>query len=183
MTHEILHIAERTIDYHCRMAGSWASKEALAELAENPDDVEKCQRQRASHLQAADTIRAMIKLLKKRQSNQTFTPPTIIDVVAFAKEHEDIKGRWPVGDIKAWWNHFQSNGWLVSGKTKMKDWKSAALNGFKNWAERNPGKANGKPNGSEPDGWRAYLKGIGRQYVEFKYAPDHLRVDFRNGSD
>ena len=32
----------------------------------------------------------------------------------------------------AFYNHFQSNGWLVSGKAKMVDWE-AALRG---WVER-----------------------------------------------
>ena len=30
------------------------------------------------------------------------------------------------------YNHFESNGWLVGGKAKMKDWKAAA----RNWIKR-----------------------------------------------
>lgn len=31
-------------------------------------------------------------------------------------------------DAEKFFNHFQSNGWLVGGKSKMKDWKAAARN-------------------------------------------------------
>lgn len=181
MTPELQAKADHTADYHTRMANHWASKAALAAHSGNEDDVEKCNRQRQSHLDAADTIRALLRLVNKRSTpaSRTFTPPTLIEVIAFAKEHDDVKGAWPVADIKAWWNHFQSNGWKVSGKTPMKDWKAAALNGFKNWRERNPGKAAGPPVAhSDPDGWVAYLKSVKLPWVAYKYAADHVKSEF-----
>ena len=33
-----------------------------------------------------------------------------------------------ITDLKKFYNYFQSNGWLVGGRTKMKDWKAAARN-------------------------------------------------------
>lgn len=32
-------------------------------------------------------------------------------------------------DFAAWFDHFESNGWRVSGKTPMKDWRAALRNG------------------------------------------------------
>jgi hypothetical protein len=186
MNPELLQNANSAIDYHSRMASNWASKEALADLAQNPDDVEKCQRQRASHLKAADTIRSMIKLLQRKPSSKTFVPPTLIEVIAFAKEHEDIKGRWPIGDIKSWFGHFNDVGWVIGRGKKMVDWKGTALNGFKNWCEKYPEKANGSPTTRDPDGWLEYLNGIGHSLIAYRYAPDHLKTDFRShlkGSD
>lgn len=171
---------EKTIDYHTRMASSWSSKQALAEHAGNDDDVEKCARQRQSHLEAADAIRSAVRSLKRKASSQTFTPPTVEEVFAFSQQHSDIAGRWPLPDIKAWWNHFQSNGWLVSGKAKMKDWKAAALNGFKRWKEEHPQAATaGTAKAGDPDGWRKFLAVRRRPYVEFRFAPDQLKSDFR----
>ena len=37
--------------------------------------------------------------------------------------------KFPAIEAEKFYNYFQSNGWLVGGKTKMKDWKAAA----KNW--------------------------------------------------
>jgi hypothetical protein len=36
-------------------------------------------------------------------------------------------------DVESWWDHFESNGWKVAGRTPMKCWKSALRN-----AKRNP---------------------------------------------
>jgi hypothetical protein len=39
----------------------------------------------------------------------------------------DEKGYPPV-EAEKFFNYFQSNGWLVGGRSKMKDWKAAARN-------------------------------------------------------
>ena len=43
--------------------------------------------------------------------------------MAFSKEKKATEI-----DAQKFYNHFQSNGWLVGGKSKMKDWKAAARN-------------------------------------------------------
>lgn len=35
----------------------------------------------------------------------------------------------PSADVDAWFDHFESNGWKVSGKAAMKDWRAALRNG------------------------------------------------------
>ncbi len=41
-------------------------------------------------------------------------------------------------EAEKFYNHFQSNGWLVGGKSKMKDWKAAARNWMLNAQKYNP---------------------------------------------
>ena len=41
-------------------------------------------------------------------------------------------------EAEKFYNHFQSNGWLVGGKSKMKDWKAAARNWMLNAVKYNP---------------------------------------------
>lgn len=36
--------------------------------------------------------------------------------------------QWPSTEAEKFFNYFQSNGWLVGGKTPMKDWQAAARN-------------------------------------------------------
>ena len=50
-------------------------------------------------------------------------PPEVSNVIAFFKEKKASEI-----DAEKFYNHFQSNGWLVGGKSKMKDWKAAARN-------------------------------------------------------
>lgn len=52
------------------------------------------------------------------------------------------------------WDHFESNGWKVGGKTAMKNWHSAA----KNWVRRS-NKQNGNTNGKRSKGDRSLAAG------------------------
>jgi hypothetical protein len=42
-------------------------------------------------------------------------------------------------EAEKFFNHFESNGWLVGGKTKMKNWEAAARNWILNSGKFNPG--------------------------------------------
>ena len=53
----------------------------------------------------------------------TEIPPERETVLEFFKENNS-----PIIEAEKFYNHFQSNGWLVGGKSKMKDWKAAARN-------------------------------------------------------
>lgn len=58
----------------------------------------------------------------------TFVAPSVGEVVAYCRE----KNLTAV-DAGAFVDHFESNGWKVGGKTKMKDWQAAV----RNWDRRN----------------------------------------------
>jgi hypothetical protein len=51
-------------------------------------------------------------------------------------------------DAEKFFNHFESNGWLVGGKSKMKNWQAAARNWIsrsEEYTKRSLSLSNGKP--------------------------------------
>ena len=60
-------------------------------------------------------------------------PPRLDDVKAF---FETMK--IDAVESERFFNHFQSNGWLVGGKSKMKNWQASAKNWILNLAAFNP---------------------------------------------
>jgi hypothetical protein len=60
---------------------------------------------------------------KKGMDDSMIIPPEWSNVVLFFNE----KNATAI-EAEKFFNHFQSNGWLVGGKSKMKDWKAAARN-------------------------------------------------------
>lgn len=45
-------------------------------------------------------------------------------------------------EAEKFFNHFQSNGWMVGGRSQMKDWKAASRNWILNWKKFNSNKTN-----------------------------------------
>ncbi len=70
---------------------------------------------------------------KKPRSKQPFHPPILDEVVDLFKSENQ-----PEIEARRFFNHFQSNGWKVGGKTPMKDWKAAAHNWILNINKFNP---------------------------------------------
>ena len=62
-----------------------------------------------------------------RKTQKRFSPPSQNEVINFFKEKKAT-----TEDAEKFFNHFESNGWKVGGKTKMKDWQAAA----RNWIKR-----------------------------------------------
>src|SRR5690606_7812639 len=58
----------------------------------------------------------------KKEKEEKFQP-TIEDVKAYFQENN-----FPEIEAQKFFNYFSSNGWLVGGKTEMKDWQAAARN-------------------------------------------------------
>ena len=63
---------------------------------------------------------------KENIKEKRFTPPTLEEVQAYCEANSIIM------DAAAFYDYFSSNGWKVSGRAAMKDWKAAA----RNWARR-----------------------------------------------
>ena len=72
-----------------------------------------------THLDAEKNTKK--KLREKKGTEQI--PPDWELVMAFFKDKQI-----PLVEAEKFYNHFQCNGWLVGGKSKMKDWKAAASN-------------------------------------------------------
>lgn len=76
------------------------------------------------------------KLREKKGTNEANSiPPDWENVLQFFKENNATEI-----DAQKFYNHFQSNGWLVGGKSKMKNWKAAASNWMLNSQKFNQNK-------------------------------------------
>jgi len=64
------------------------------------------------------------KKLRKKKEISEIIPPQLSDVKNFFKDAGVSEN-----EGERFYNHFQSNGWLVGGKSKMKNWQASA----KNW--------------------------------------------------
>ena len=73
-------------------------------------------------------------------SDSSFPPP-----FEYLKIYFDEKGHSSV-EAEKFYNYYQSNGWLVGGRTKMKDWKAAARNWILNIPKFSPKSNTGKVN-------------------------------------
>ena len=62
-----------------------------------------------------------------------FTPPTTEEIKEYLTEK---KKEWPPKFIcyyaEKFWNYYESIGWLISGRAKMKNWKAAFCNQWQN---------------------------------------------------
>lgn len=85
-------------------------------------------------------------------------------VIPTKEESESYAGeiRMPKVEADKFYDHFESNGWKVGGKSAMKSWQAAMRNWRRNWAEKNPvaarnmAPATKKPQG-DPAGWEDWL--------------------------
>lgn len=60
---------------------------------------------------------------KQKNIKERFIAPDIAQIQSYFLEKENT-----TTEAERFLNYYQSNGWLVGGKTKMKDWKAAARN-------------------------------------------------------
>lgn len=67
------------------------------------------------------------KPIKQGRDKSRFAPPQLDEVKGFFLEEKSTTDQ-----AEQFHNHFESNGWLVGGKAKMKDWNAAA----RNWIKR-----------------------------------------------
>lgn len=124
------------------------------------------------------------KLKAKGHKANDFKPPAWEAVLDYAKSKHPA---WPVLDVKSWFNHFETVGWVIGKDKPMRSWERAADNGFHRWSRENPGKARAAesaqkcPDG-DPSGWREFLKSIHRPYKEYRYEMDFLKEQFRKQS-
>lgn len=171
------------------MEAGAAVAEAKAKLHDKAGELEEKERQlgraaRARHF--GGVARHFHAVVKRRDKQAAFTPPTVTEVIAFSQADETCHG-WPLDDVKSWWRHFESNGWRIKGGAKMKDWKCAAQNGASRWKRDNaqaarkdsPRRPVATPGGKkDPDGWRDFLRTIKREYEPYEFAPGFLQRDF-----
>lgn len=77
------------------------------------------------------TLGEQEKPTAKTQKRTVFIKPVIEDLKAYFQELNS-------SDYEAFFDHFESNGWMVGGKSKMVDWKASARNWIRNSKRFNP---------------------------------------------
>jgi len=80
-------------------------------------------------------------------------PPVWEEVLLFFKEKNNSEI-----EAQKFYNHFQSNGWLVGGKSKMKDWKAAARNWMLNANKFQPKSNTPQPNHLQTSNYKNYAE-------------------------
>ena len=80
-------------------------------------------------------------------------PPIFEEILPFFKEKNNSEI-----EAQKFYNHFQSNGWLVGGKAKMKDWKAAARNWMLNANKFQPKSNTPQPNHLQTSNYKNYAE-------------------------
>lgn len=171
-----------------RLAAAAAVSEAKSEqykLKGEPDNAMRETKRAEDAEHFATVCRYFASILatrsKRNGGSPRFTPPTLAEVLLFVASDAELLA-WPEPDVRAWFDHFNSNGWKVSGRTKMVDWKAAARNGARMWKRRtgttSAPKALIDPGSADPTGWREWTKGRGK-YEPYKFAPDWVKTAFK----
>lgn len=94
------------------------------------------------------------KLREKKGSEPVGKIPPIFEaVLPFFKEKNNSEI-----EAQKFYNHFQSNGWLVGGKSKMKDWKAAARNWMLNANKFQPKTNTPQPNHLQTLNYKNYAE-------------------------
>lgn len=164
----------RCADWHDAHAALALAKAAEHHHAGERDDFLKQQARAEGHASYAEIIReAHAVITRKERARANPNAPTIEELLAFAKELG-----WPQPDAEAWFDHFNSNGWKVSGTTPMKDWRAAARNGFRRWKAAHQPAAKSAAVHADPEGWQTFLKSINRKPEEYRYVADWLKTEF-----
>src|SRR5690554_3462774 len=99
----------------------YSSKKASRDELNSSDTSDTPKKAGKDDLQSSDSSK------KTKTTKKKFSPPDLKEVKTFFHEN---KSSYQVGET--FFNHFESNGWLVGGRAKMKNWKAAA----RNWITR-----------------------------------------------
>lgn len=75
----------------------------------------------------------------RTEQNSVDTPATVDDVIAYSRT---LGKEIPNEECHKFYDHFSSNGWKVSGKAPMKDWKASFRNWVRNIGAYGPAKKN-----------------------------------------
>lgn len=77
------------------------------------------------------------KKLREKKEIGEIIPPNLEDVKVYFMNLDSVEN-----EAERFYNHFQSNGWLVGGKSKMKNWQASARNWIMNAQSFNTIQAN-----------------------------------------
>lgn len=159
--------------------GDKAEAKARELVAKGGDEAKGCLKFMEQCRYFKDVCEQGASKLRSKEKAGRFIAPTFPEVIQYCREHKTLRF-WPTDDVRAWWNHFEANGWRVGGKTPMKSWHSAAENGYRNYSLKNPNRIHSpNGNGHDPDGWREWIIDTKGRYKPFREAHAYERTDFQ----
>lgn len=129
-------ILQELVEQLVRAAEVCRTRSESHEHAGETVEAEKFRNRRLKNLASADAVRSVLKAAgpkKEAAKGKPFTPPSDADCVLYGEEIG-----LPKSEAMRFHDHFQSNGWKVSGKAPMKDWQSAMRNWMRSWKDRQP---------------------------------------------
>jgi len=133
---------QKTSGGTCISIRNWSKfQEADQPIDQRPTNDRPTTDQRLTTIQEGKEVKNL--RIKEKGVVNKFTPPELLEVVNYFFLKESNKD-----DAEKFHDHFTSNGWLVSGKAKMKDWQASARNWIKNskkWNKENGTKHSNKP--------------------------------------
>lgn len=95
-----------------------AFKEKLEEKEKKGIDIPKTENNAKKSQESG--LKTKVAENSQPKTKKKFQKPTVEEIQAYIKEANLTKV-----DANAFFDHFESNGWLISGKAPMKDWKAA----------------------------------------------------------
>jgi len=120
------------------MTNSPAMRQFIEDVRTRHDIVRKCQPRIEEDKKKNRIDKSKANAKKSAQMKR----PTLQEVQSYFNE---IGSTTCLDDGERFFDHFESNGWKVGGKTPMKDWKAAV----RNWFKRNKEYSNGQSLGSK----------------------------------
>ncbi|UOK43395.1 MULTISPECIES: transcriptional regulator [Flavobacterium] len=123
-------VTEQVLNKHCTSSGTGTEQALVSSInyinitnSLNDDEPTKTINEN-EFLKNEKPEEAKKKLREKKGTNQTNQiPPTWEELNTHFKQQNQ-----PESEAQKFFNYYNSNGWLVGGKTKMRNWKAAAAN-------------------------------------------------------
>ncbi len=123
------------------------------------------QNEKEIDLKILKPVESILKKEKLREKKKAEGSPEVpIDIIGKRKvnsipnlelvQEYFVAQNYPSVEAEKFYNYFQSNGWLVGGKTQMKDWQAAARNWMLN-TQKFSNEKNKSPQHSSPANTRA----------------------------
>ncbi|MCE1188266.1 MAG: transcriptional regulator [Ignavibacteria bacterium] len=112
--------------------------------------IEQAQNFESKNLDMKSNEEEKEKFRQKKKNEETNPSGSIPPPLEHVKIYFDEKN-FPAVEAEKFFNYFESNGWLVGGRAKMKDWKAAARNWILNIPKFAPKPKPPQSNSSQPN--------------------------------
>jgi hypothetical protein len=112
--------------------------------------IEQAQNFESKNLDMKSNEEEKEKFRQKKKNDETNPSGSIPPPLEHVKIYFDEKS-FPAVEAEKFFNYFESNGWLVGGRAKMKDWKAAARNWILNIPKFAPKPKPTQSNSSQPN--------------------------------